>query len=279
VFKGGHRPPETVQRGIQRRRRWTHQYKIFGRRVLYHTEENQKRFLKQVDAQRKPNREVSVPTFDPAGSRRVRGNPRSWEPVLRRADGTVTTGEYRRVTISGGKVSMKDINVFEPGATSPRAQYGTTIRDKAGKVTRMGTDTEFLSGRGVAELARVNRAIDAVQASRVRKTGRRFTDVELGQQLARDSSRLLFGLYAPGGTSQPQFSLGGRLRGEIYHTNATNDGGLIYADVISPTEYAKYQEYGTSRHRAQPYMRPALYKMRNRLPQIVKSTIRKERGK
>src|SRR5262245_61355581 len=45
----------------------------------------------------------------------------------------------------------------------------------------------------------------------------------------------------------------GRLRSEIY----TNHPEKWTAETISPTEYAKYQEYGTSRQPAHPYMVPA----------------------
>jgi len=69
--------------------------------------------------------------------------------------------------------------------------------------------------------------------------------------------------------------MGGRLRGEIYKTEVTSENGLIYGEVVSPTFYAKYQEYGTSRNRPHPYMRPALYDMRTRFPQIVQATIRR----
>jgi len=75
----------------------------------------------------------------------------------------------------------------------------------------------------------------------------------------------------PGG----QLTLGGRLRGEIYRTGVTNEGDVYSGEVVSPTEYAKYQEYGTSNNRAHPYMRPALYDMRTRFPQIVKKTMRR----
>lgn len=57
-------------------------------------------------------------------------------------------------------------------------------------------------------------------------------------------------------------TVGGRLRGEIY-TEPASTGGVAVARVISPTPYAKYQEFGTRRHPAQPFLRPALAESQN----------------
>jgi hypothetical protein len=65
-------------------------------------------------------------------------------------------------------------------------------------------------------------------------------------------------------------TVGGRLRREIYQQPAAltaGFGGQIWTYVISPTPYAVHQEYGTSRHRAQPFLRPALYESRAQLRQ------------
>lgn len=51
--------------------------------------------------------------------------------------------------------------------------------------------------------------------------------------------------------------IGGRLRGEIYSTAPSLAGDRAEAWVISPTPYAKYQEFGTVRNRAHPFLRPA----------------------
>jgi len=45
----------------------------------------------------------------------------------------------------------------------------------------------------------------------------------------------------------------GRLRSEIHVVKIDR----WEAEVVSPTEYAPYQEYGTSRNPAHPYMTPA----------------------
>lgn len=57
--------------------------------------------------------------------------------------------------------------------------------------------------------------------------------------------------------------IGGRLRDEIRITGPMKRGGTTWMYVESPTPYAIHQEYGTKRHRAQPFLRPALYESRN----------------
>lgn len=58
-------------------------------------------------------------------------------------------------------------------------------------------------------------------------------------------------------------SLGGRLRSEIYATEARLDGKVIRLKVVSPTPYAKYQELGTEHNPAHPYLRPAGHESRD----------------
>ena len=52
-------------------------------------------------------------------------------------------------------------------------------------------------------------------------------------------------------------NVGGRLRGEIHATAPTLAGSRAEAWVISPTRYAKYQEFGTRHNAAHPFLRPA----------------------
>jgi HK97 gp10 family phage protein len=51
--------------------------------------------------------------------------------------------------------------------------------------------------------------------------------------------------------------VGGRLKGEIRATPARVEGRLVVAEVISPTPYAKFQEFGTRHNPAHPFLRPA----------------------
>lgn len=55
----------------------------------------------------------------------------------------------------------------------------------------------------------------------------------------------------------------GRLRSSITHALETDSDGLV-AKVGTNVEYAAFVELGTSRMRAQPYLRPALYQERGR---------------
>jgi len=51
--------------------------------------------------------------------------------------------------------------------------------------------------------------------------------------------------------------LGGRLRDEIHVEPASVQGHRVSGRVVSPTPYAKYQEFGTHHNPAHPYLRPA----------------------
>lgn len=63
----------------------------------------------------------------------------------------------------------------------------------------------------------------------------------------------------------------GALRGSIQ----TNQGAGISAAVTTSLEYAPHQEFGTSKMKAQPYLRPALNKNKSNAQKIVSSEIRK----
>jgi HK97 gp10 family phage protein len=63
--------------------------------------------------------------------------------------------------------------------------------------------------------------------------------------------------------------LGGRLRDEMYVEAARAEGSKISASVVSPTPYAKYQEFGTRHHAAHPFLRPALMESRGEIASLV----------
>lgn len=73
-----------------------------------------------------------------------------------------------------------------------------------------------------------------------------------GRRLTRSAA------FVSGSGANRVTTLGGRLRGEIETIPPTLRAGRITGWVISPTEYAKYVEFPTSRTAAQPYMRPTL---------------------
>lgn len=61
------------------------------------------------------------------------------------------------------------------------------------------------------------------------------------------------------GRSVSEGQLGGRLQREITYAEAKLEGRLIRAMVLSPTPYARFQEFGTHHNAAHPYMRPAAH--------------------
>ena len=68
--------------------------------------------------------------------------------------------------------------------------------------------------------------------------------------------------------------VGGRLRDEIEALPATGGPSRFEAMVVSPTPYAKYQEFGTGHNAAHPYLRPALHESRRDLSSLVKAGVR-----
>jgi HK97 gp10 family phage protein len=68
--------------------------------------------------------------------------------------------------------------------------------------------------------------------------------------------------------------IGGRLQDELRVTDPVKHGDVVWMYVESPTPYAVHQEFGTSRHRAQPFLRPALYESRNVLRTEVRKSLK-----
>lgn len=68
--------------------------------------------------------------------------------------------------------------------------------------------------------------------------------------------------------------VGGRLRGEIYATDPSVSGERAEAWVISPTEYAKYMEFGTRHAAAHPFLRPAAEESRSEVVALVANAVR-----
>lgn len=69
--------------------------------------------------------------------------------------------------------------------------------------------------------------------------------------------------------------LGGRLRDEIHAVPAVVDGAMISARVVSPTPYAKYQEFGTRHNPAHPYLRPAAHESEAEILMDVRRSVAK----
>lgn len=68
-------------------------------------------------------------------------------------------------------------------------------------------------------------------------------------------------------------TIGGRLRGEIRADFLGVENGVVRGELVSPTEYARFVEFPTSRTAAQPYMRPARSAMEARLVPEIEAAI------
>lgn len=68
--------------------------------------------------------------------------------------------------------------------------------------------------------------------------------------------------------------IGGRLRGEITAVPAKGTAHQYVAMVVSPTPYAKYQEFGTAHNAAHPYLRPALHESAPEIRRVMRSAVR-----
>jgi len=67
--------------------------------------------------------------------------------------------------------------------------------------------------------------------------------------------------------------IGGRLRGEIYSLSPSINGHRAEAWVISPTPYAKFQEFGTRHNAAHPYLRPAAEESRDEVIGLIRAAV------
>lgn len=228
-----------------------------GRKVFRRSEESRKLFLEMVKQQSLPRRKyqiIDVNAFGVPGTSvsTYISNPRDYNPVLRDPG-----GEPRKANKRG----WRDITGFIPGA------------GEAGLPNRVARGRPELAaeafGRSSAELAPTMKVSEFL-SSKGRGEVKRFTKL-INQGMdpygKDDKGRPLSALHR---LSTGQTMLGGRLRDEIYMTRVTATEKGISGWVVSPTYYAKYQEYGTSRHRPQPYMRPALYVSRNYFLRMVK---------
>lgn len=63
----------------------------------------------------------------------------------------------------------------------------------------------------------------------------------------------------------------GTLRSSIYRKNISP----VESEVGATADYAVYQEFGTRRQQAQPFLRPALDELRNRLARIWENQSKK----
>lgn len=66
----------------------------------------------------------------------------------------------------------------------------------------------------------------------------------------------------------------GRLKNSLTHVEKKK-GNEQYTEVGSKVEYASYVETGTSKMKAQPYLRPAIERNRSQIQSIIDNEFRK----
>jgi hypothetical protein len=276
VFRHGstHASPQKVPRGIQSRKRYVHKQRVFGRRITHHTEAGRSRFMRQARAQRMKDHRMFIQTN--VGPRRVSGSPTSFIPLIR--DGQKATyGPLRRLTFEGG---------FRPASVQAYVSPDSARVIARGRVR---SASSFLAGEDEGpDLRRANRLVGQASEEQVRSglqrasiSAQRALRDEKGDLMNQDlgvTRRIGMGRLrrlAVHVDAEGEMTLGGRLRDEIFVDTIHHEGDLIYGDVVSPTEYGKYQEYGSSHNRPHPYMRPALYSMRR----VFAANVRRSLGR
>ena len=219
--------------------------------------QEQQEFLSAVKQQRKRGQRGSFAQVDKFGEltgkfKTETASSRSHDPIVSDAFGEARRGDFRNVTgyevkdgeiVLPGRVMRGRKHLAEPVAQGERSRQ---------PLLRKESVEGMLNPQGRAELKRHANLLAS----------------------GRDPRSANSAFHT---TSAGRVELGGRLRDEIYRTSARDTGKSISGWVVSPTPYAKYQEYGTSRHRPQPYMRPMLYEMRERLPTIINQRLRRIR--
>lgn len=133
----------------------------------------------------------------------------------------------------------------------------------------------FLSGRGLSELKDTHSSIDDEGHQSARSLSRRsgasaVYQTRLVQEIPIRRGGKIVGTQR---RNTVRSTLGGRLRGEIRYRDASR-GARIKFELVSPTPYAQYVEFPTSRTAAQPYMRPTLAYMEKHFPIHLKRAMR-----
>lgn len=70
----------------------------------------------------------------------------------------------------------------------------------------------------------------------------------------------------------------GLMRSTITHNLGNEDTNNPYVDIISPTEYSKYVEFGTSKQPAQPFLFPAYNNNKQKILKEIAKAMKKGVG-
>lgn len=157
----------------------------------------------------------------------------------------------QRIQRRGGSV-LTTVRPSRQQTPAPELDFDPLSRRARG--LRNPDDASSLTGRGRRELRiaqRVPATLESPGSGRRKPRSAAYTSPASIRQLRKAGDRIGSGVGAV-------TTLGGRLRGEIDTIPATVRGGRVIGHVISPTEYARFVEFPTSRTAAQPYMRPTL---------------------
>jgi len=183
---------------------------------------------------RAPNHRVDIP------GKRITGTANSWQPVFAYPGGRYT-GDFRKIEETTAMRMDSETGKIRPATVGGRMiAHATWNQSQGEKAERVKDQT------GEAELNSAGRyALKTGVGIHVR------TIKEMHPVFGMRSVRVA--------------TLGGRLRSEINLTQPKKEGDTWWIYVVSPTPYARWQEFGSSRNRANPYLRPALYESRAEL--------------
>lgn len=170
-----------------------------------------------------------------AGANKVSARAKELAPVRKVFEGQDDNYKIRLKKISEIKADAPARARLGLGAENPYVYPPTIVSKRA---------PQHLQGRGIVRLQKAPEPLD--------RRGR----YELKTQRAAHKG-----------------DLGGRLRDEIYATEASLDGKIIRCQVVSPTEYAKYQELGSRHNPAHPYLRPAGHEMKSAIRSDVARSV------
>lgn len=180
----------------------------------------------------------------------------------------------RRLLPSGNANTMIPVFANQPHSSRITGDFRRVTKDgRLAKVTTISDTGNFSSARSFGRTDASSRL--SVRGRYELKTGRAIYPTYLPElNRERMKPRAIGGVNLSRPFGNVQNRLGGRLRAQIMWEAATLKGDLIQGWTVSPTEYARYQEFGTSRNRPHPFLRPALYEARTYLPRMLRAAFK-----
>lgn len=124
---------------------------------------------------------------------------------------------------------------------------------EAGSAREVDVSVDYFSGFGSRRMKLAGLEPNKEEGTRGLLSGRGLAELRgAGRKISTKNPDAVY--LNKGGD---RFTLGGRLRDEITTIMVSSSAPIIEYRLISPTEYAIYVEFPTSRTAAQPYLRPA----------------------